>query len=795
MQTPGKPAGLLVTHNEGELFVVPQETSVWSNPSQADRSLSRPGEFSNALDRVGRAGRGEARHPRVVELVAEAREWAGRGPAKGAKECRKGEEKRRAKEHRAKKEGPHRSGARSAFINGANGEYTGTDDLAFWRPFCTIMLSYFATLALFEAASAGFGSSANMVWGCMCDHRHQSTEEASRICFKGHTRECALSIAAYINGGVCPPRGNDTVYVQFPIKLPQDMNPTERSAYIQNLRTCVAQRWGGVLEYVWRRWIEKRYEIVVGNTATAQPTDWWTSFLGMRRFAGELPKIVGQAASPRAAGAFTGRVLKAVKGYLDEFTGALLLVMGGVEPNPGYRGDDNQDDPADEQLSDLSSQRRGELEAMGVLVTVCLHADSKMKPCDVDRFTMKRGAKRGQVVYQCRECKGNVYKQGDDLYHPPPSGVMPMTLDAKAPATHLQKAGAAPVRAGPNPPLIIGMMRVQGTMGAEGHVSAPAPGGAPPGVAAAPPREPVVGAAVAPEPSAPPMPTEPAVPERTPEQGGPPRRPGSPSPPPSSPEGGGGGGPPPSSGTGDLAVRPPERVLRGLVLADKELVAALGLVSTFARFAPSWAFMVSQVVTRRHFDIDRRLLVDSNVKLAEYDYEAVTVIGRLNPLVPYCGCLLGIASAAVAIAFSDVLTIACLVLGSSALVMPTSTLAIPYIPHLVTTVLVDCARTGSENITTTSIRSRLRRVASFPLTDEDAAQVLEGSELMCLAVLKTRNYFHQGPAAAEAGPPGLCVGTTTVLVTLLTCSVLVVMYLLRELASARSLSTSPDLGW
>jgi hypothetical protein len=78
-------------------------------------------------------------------------------------------------------------------------------------------------------------------------------------------------------------------------------------------------------------------------------------------------------------------------------------------------------------------------------------------------------------------------------------------------------------------------------------------------------------------------------------------------------------------------------------------------------------------------------------------------------------------------------------------------IALPYVPHLVTAVMMEFDRGTNLDTAKSVIRQRIRRLAAFPLPDRDALQFVHGTELMCLHLLDKGNFFWAGAACFE--PP------------------------------------------
>lgn len=74
---------------------------------------------------------------------------------------------------------------------------------------------------------------------------------------------------------------------------------------------------------------------------------------------------------------------------------------------------------------------------------------------------------------------------------------------------------------------------------------------------------------------------------------------------------------------------------------------------------------------------------------------------------------------------------------------------IAYVPHILSSVIAEYDR-GTNAVTVRStIRSRIRRLACFPLPDRDALVIISGTELMAETILETQDFFWEGAACCR----------------------------------------------
>lgn len=78
---------------------------------------------------------------------------------------------------------------------------------------------------------------------------------------------------------------------------------------------------------------------------------------------------------------------------------------------------------------------------------------------------------------------------------------------------------------------------------------------------------------------------------------------------------------------------------------------------------------------------------------------------------------------------------------------PSRIVAIPFIPHIVSSVLSEYDRGTNPSVALATMRMKIRRLASFPLPDRDCLAYIHGCELVCNHLLDTRSYFWEGAAA------------------------------------------------
>jgi len=77
---------------------------------------------------------------------------------------------------------------------------------------------------------------------------------------------------------------------------------------------------------------------------------------------------------------------------------------------------------------------------------------------------------------------------------------------------------------------------------------------------------------------------------------------------------------------------------------------------------------------------------------------------------------------------------------------------IPYVPHLVTSVLAEYERGTNAESVRNSVRGKLRRLACFPVADEDYTTLTEGTERVIIFLIE-RSGFFTGRRAACFGQP------------------------------------------
>lgn len=74
------------------------------------------------------------------------------------------------------------------------------------------------------------------------------------------------------------------------------------------------------------------------------------------------------------------------------------------------------------------------------------------------------------------------------------------------------------------------------------------------------------------------------------------------------------------------------------------------------------------------------------------------------------------------------------------------TYSVPYVPHLVSSVMAEYDRGTNASAARSTLRQKMRRLASLPLPDEDALKFIVGSELVCEQLLSHEDFFWEGAA-------------------------------------------------
>lgn len=72
--------------------------------------------------------------------------------------------------------------------------------------------------------------------------------------------------------------------------------------------------------------------------------------------------------------------------------------------------------------------------------------------------------------------------------------------------------------------------------------------------------------------------------------------------------------------------------------------------------------------------------------------------------------------------------------------------SVPYIPHLVSAVMAEFDRGTNVVAARSTIRQKIRRLASLPIPDEDALKFINGTELVCEQLLSHEDFFWEGAA-------------------------------------------------
>jgi hypothetical protein len=76
-------------------------------------------------------------------------------------------------------------------------------------------------------------------------------------------------------------------------------------------------------------------------------------------------------------------------------------------------------------------------------------------------------------------------------------------------------------------------------------------------------------------------------------------------------------------------------------------------------------------------------------------------------------------------------------------------LYIPYVPHLISSIVAEYDRGCNAESVRNTIRQKMRRLASFPLPDRDALQIMVGTELMAMELIRESDYFWEGAACMQ----------------------------------------------
>lgn len=74
------------------------------------------------------------------------------------------------------------------------------------------------------------------------------------------------------------------------------------------------------------------------------------------------------------------------------------------------------------------------------------------------------------------------------------------------------------------------------------------------------------------------------------------------------------------------------------------------------------------------------------------------------------------------------------------------TYSLPYIPHLVSSVMAEYDRGTNVVAARSTLRQKIRRLASLPIPDVDALKFIAGSELVCEQLLTNEDFFWEGAA-------------------------------------------------
>lgn len=458
--------------------------------------------------------------------------------------------------------------------------------------------------------------------------------------------------------------------------------------------------------------------------------------------------FVEQAAPRRVVDTMTAvrlcvsAVVGVTRTWLDEATTAALLLMQGVEPNPG------PEDPKVTAFLAMNLGAQEDLIAMGCCP--CAHRPLIQEEIDyVDDVRTKRGRVLRSPICFC--CRRPLQMIGGELIHR--SEVAHRSRDSSRRLVDLSSGDE--------------YSDVSGTRSEPTAVSQPkAPRTPPPSPSASPlPR--VLGREKSP--SGPGGPTPPSPP--------------CPLPPPPPP---GPGLPLPPAPADELE----SRVLRGFILRDCHLLECVAHVFPWVRFCPSWMFTVHQEETIHTFRSDHRLLPDANVKIAAYDFQYMTIYAQTN-----------VAVLNVLMVLTAVLTLVLyFVSGPVLATVPFSAFvwllrrphymsSMPYIPHLVSCVVREYSRGTEEVATSTGIRQRLIRISSFPLEDVSCVEHLEGSEVCVTVCLRNRDFFQQGPRFGAGNKRSYANELSVLLCLAWTCISLRAMFTPRGLEWMNFLST------
>lgn len=74
------------------------------------------------------------------------------------------------------------------------------------------------------------------------------------------------------------------------------------------------------------------------------------------------------------------------------------------------------------------------------------------------------------------------------------------------------------------------------------------------------------------------------------------------------------------------------------------------------------------------------------------------------------------------------------------------TFSVPFVPHLVSSVMAEYDRGTNATAARSTLRQKMRRLASLPIPDEDALKFIAGSELICEQLLTHEDFFWEGAA-------------------------------------------------
>jgi len=152
---------------------------------------------------------------------------------------------------------------------------------------------------------------------------------------------------------------------------------------------------------------------------------------------------------------------------------------------------------------------------------------------------------------------------------------------------------------------------------------------------------------------------------------------------------------------------------------------------------------------------ERRLATNRNVqelKLPFRAHQISTVVDLPFPLWFIClGVVLNVALAALSYQYPQTTAYVSSVLvgfWTYYIMRPSQlrSLSVSYVDHLVSAVMAEYDRGTNATAARSTLRQKIRRLASLPIPDADALIFINGSELVCEQLLSQENFFWEGAA-------------------------------------------------